>query len=674
MRAASKRARVLRLLVLAVLLVASGAPAGAFDPSLLVPQPRALNTAGCAGEARFTRALRVGPAFDSGARELIDERWSALGIPRTQRSSSPDVRVTMGLLGDPEHYRLRIASSGAVQIEATSEEAVFDAAATLAQLARPAPRGFSLPCLQIDDAPALRWRIVSDDVSRGPLPTMRYFRERIRALAALKINGYSPYMEQVFADAAHPLVPPAEPITPGQLRALRDYGARFHVALIPEQQTFAHMHSTLRWEQFAQLAELPHGWLLSPAVPGTYDYLTPLLKEVAAAAGAVPFIHLGADEPIDLGRGRTKELIEKEGVARVFADHVNRVSAIVRPFGARAMIWDDAVQKDPSILGMIPKDTVIVDFHYGAETSFAAYLAPVAAAGFEQMVSPGANNWNELYPDIDTATANIGRFVADGQAAHVLGMFMTVWHDDGESLYEATWYPLAFAAASAWQVAPADATTFPRAFGQAFFGSADPRFGRAVERLRAIGRRLRVGPDPDPSDYLFWSDPFDARIGNRIREHVDLAALRLDAEAILTDLHAAEPPLHRNAARVMALAARRYDALARRFQIGAEAKQYYDDARAHADGKSDGIVYRGLNIAKYLCWEMRDDMLAIEPLYRAAWTYESRPGALGAVLTRFHLATEQATVDADRLNVVQREEYYRNRRLPAFEQAVGRAP
>ena len=674
MRAASKRACVLRLLILAALVLVWGTPAAAFDPSLLVPQPRSLTDAGCAGDARYTRPLRVGDAFDRGARELIDERWSALGIPRTQRSKIPDVRVTRVPLGDLERYRLRILSGGAVQIEAAGDEAAFDAAMTLAQLARPAPGGFSLPCLQIDDAPALRWRIVSDDVSRGPLPTMRYFKERIRGLAGMKINGYSPYMEQVFADGAHPIVPPSEPITPSQLRTLRDYAARFHVALVPEQQTFAHMHPTLRWEQFAPLAELPHGWLLSPAVPGTYEYLGPLLREVATAAGGVPFIHLGADEPVDLGRGRTKDLVEQEGVARVFAGHVTRVSALIRPFGARAMIWDDAVQKDPAILGMIPKDTVIVDFHYGPEPSFAGYIAPVTAAGFEQMVSPGANNWNEIYPAIDVAFANIGRFVADGRAAHVLGMFMTVWHDDGESLYEATWYPLAFAAASAWQSTPVDPATFARAFGWAFFGSDDVRWGRAVDRLGAISRRLHVGDDPDPSDYLFWSDPFDARIGNRVREHVDLSAVRLDAEAILTDLHAATPPLHANAARVIALAARRYDALARRFQIGAEAKQYYDDARAHAGGKSEGIVYRGLNVAKYLCWELRDDMLAIEPLYRAAWEYESRPEALAAVSARFRLAAGAAIADADRLNVVQREDYYRNHRLPPFEQAVGRTP
>ena len=653
---------MLRLLATATFLLslAWSPAAAAFDPSVLVPQPQRVSALTCAVQI-YARPLRIDARFDSGARELIDERLRALGIPPLQIASPADVAIHVQSGGAREHYRLTI-SNGGVAITASGAEGTFDAAMTLAQLVRRVRGGYTLPCVQIDDAPALRWRIVSDDISRGPLPTMRYFQERIRGLAALKINGYSIYMEHVFADAAHPLVAPADPITPAQLRELRDYAARFHVALVPEQQTLAHMHETLRWEQFGALSTPPHAWLLSPANAVTYAYLTPLLRAIGAAAGGVPFFHLGSDEPLEL---------RSANVAKVFAAHVTRVESIIRPFGARPMIWDDAIQQNPSILGMIPKDTVIVDFHYGRETSFAGYISRISSAGFEQMVSPGANNWNEIYPRLDLAFDNVAHFVADGRNAHVLGMFMTVWHDDGESLYEATWYPIAFAAASAWQRHDVDRSRFPTAFAAEFFGTQDPRYARSLERLSAID--VNLGADDDPSDYLFWSDPFDAQIGDRIRSSVDVDKLRLDAESILSDLHGATPPLHANAARVIALAARRYDALGRRFEIGAEAKRYYDDARTHIGESSDSPVYRGLNLAKYLCWELRDDLLAIEPLYREAWTYESRQAALGAVLTRFHLGEQHAIVDADRLNEAEREDYARRKALPEFENALRRS-
>jgi len=659
-----------RLLVLiAVLFGASFSRAGAFDAPLLVPQPRSATTRGCHGDRVFHRPLRLPHGFDAGAREIIDERWSALGIPRTQTARSADVAVRIGR-GAREAYTLRIPSAGRISIRASDAEGVFDAAMTLAQLAGPAPHGLRLTCVRIDDAPALRWRIVSDDVSRGPLPTMRYFEERIRALAALKINGYSIYMEHVFVDAAHPFVAPADGITPQQLRELHDYAARFHVALIPEQQTLAHMHGVLRWERFAPAAELPHGWTFSPANPRTYAYLTPLLREVLTAAGKTPFIHLGADEPLDLGRGQSRSLVQQEGLGAAFAAHVDRVAAIVRPFGARPMIWDDAVQRDPSILEHIPKNTVIVDFHYGVEKSYDRYIRRVAAAGFDQMVSPAVWNWNEIYPLLNVACDNISRFVADGKRAHVLGMFVTVWHDDGESLYESTWYPLAFAAASAWQQGDVDRGTFDRAFAWAFFGSTEARWGRIFTSMRDIGDRIHAAGDP--SDYLFWTDPFDAAIGERARKTIDVSQVRLDAESIVTDLATAGPPLHVNAARVLDLAARRYDVLGRRFQIGAEARADYDDARLHAKDAGHGITERGLNLAKYLCWELRDDLLGIERRYRAAWLYESRPDGLGAVLTHFHLAEETAMRDADALDRAEREDFVREKTLPSFEDAIGR--
>ena len=123
----------------------------------------------------------------------------------------------------------------------------------------------------------------------------------------------------------------------------------------------------------------------------------------------------------------------------------------------------------------------------------------------------------------------------------------------------------------------------------------------------------------------------------------------------------------------MALAALRYDALARRGQIGREAREYYDDARAHAGKKEDGIVYRGLNIAKYLCWELRDALTAIAPRYVRAWNYESRPAGRERVLVRYALAEQQVLRYAMRLDLVQREDYLRSGTLPTFDDVIAGA-
>ena len=658
---------VLRLAIALALLPATAGTAAAAPA--LVPRPLHVAAGPCSSGPDLRVALRFPAAVDPGGFAILHERWIALGLPApvvSARGAAHDVDAVLDRSLAPGAYRLTVGRAG-IRIASGDAEAGFDALATLAQLPERDGLWWRIACTSIDDRPALRWRIVSDDISRGPFPTMTYFKTRIRTLAALKINGYSPYMEAVFDDPAHPFVAFPERLTASELHELAAYGRTYHVALIPEQQTFAHMHESLKWEALAPLAELPHGYLLAESDPRTYAYLEPLLRAELAAAGATPFFHVGADEPLDLGRGRTARS------AQVFAAHVNRVAAIVSAKGARPLIWDDAIQADPSILGLLSKRTAIVTFHYGAEPSFAKYIATIDRAGFDQLVSPGANNWNEIYDDLDTAYANEAQFLADAKAArspHILGMFETVWHDDGESLYEATWAPVAFAAATAWQAGPVDRATWHRTFAQAFFGGDAAGYAADLDNLAAIRAALQMKPETDPPDYLFWFDPFDPRLQTRMQA-LDLAGIRLRAERVLDHLARARPALNAPAVGVMRLAALRYDALARRYQIGREARAYYDDARAHAATHDDGIVYRSLNIAKYLCWELRDEMTALEPLYAAAWNYESRPAGRDRVLVRYAAAAQRAVAQADRLYAAAREDYLRGGTLPTFDDALG---
>ncbi|MFN2460418.1 MAG: glycoside hydrolase family 20 zincin-like fold domain-containing protein [Candidatus Velthaea sp.] len=658
---------VVRCLVPCALALCAGAGAARAAPAALVPAPAAMHALPCpSGGFALRSPLRLSANTDPGGFEIVRERWRALGIPPPLRAAPAQVRISRTARGThapaAQGYTLRI-DGASIEISAADADGAFNALATLAQLPQRAAGGWMLPCVAVADAPALRWRVVSDDISRGPFPTMRYFKERIRTLAGFKINGWSPYMEHVFLDPAHPYVAFPDALTPRELRELAAYARRFHITLIPEQQTFAHMHETLKYEQLAPLAELPHGYLLAESDPATYGYLEPLLRAELAAARP-PFFHLGADEPLDLGRGRTPR------TPQVFADHVNRLAAVVRAGGARPMIWDDAIQQTPAVLALLPRSTVVVTFHYGAEASFAKYIDTIAAAGFEQLISPGANNWNEIYADLATAYANAAQFVADGKNAHVLGMFDTVWHDDGESLFEATWSPVAFAAASAWQREPVDRAGWHATFARAFFGTDDARFGADLDALEAIRAMLKTKPAGDPPNYLFWSDPFDARIQARMAS-VDIGSMRRRAEDVMAHLAADGPPLHAQAARVMRLAALRYDTLGRRFQIGKEVREYYDDARTHAAAHSDDVVYRGLNVAKYFCWELRDEMTALEPLYARAWAYESRPAGGDRVRVRYRLAAERAVTYADRLNAAARESYLRGGVLPPFEDALG---
>jgi hypothetical protein len=634
----------------------------------LVPHPQSVDLLACPGQASAI-PLTVPRGFDAGARAELDERWGALRIGRLRTASGREAEITVRHDGSlpAQAYRLTVRD-GRASIESSDAAGAFYAAMTLAQLPVRSGESWSVPCVRIEDRPALQWRILSDDVSRGPLPTTRYFEERIRTIAAFKMNGYSPYMEHVFVSPTDPLPAPLDGITPAQLHELAEYAGRFHVALVPEQQSFAHMHNTLRLERYAGAAELPHGFLLAPNVPLTMEYLSRIVAQELTAVGRPPFFHIGSDETATLGLGSTQSYVTQHGRSNVYAEHIVAMNRLIAPSGARLMLWDDGIENDPAIMKLIPGNAVIVNWHYGVEPSFERYIQTIERGGLQQMVAPGASNWNEIFPAIDTALANERRFIDEGKAAHVLGLFQTVWHDDGETLYEATWYPVIYAGAAAWESGDVEPERFAADFPGAFFGVDDDVYGANVASL---GRTLRLLEAPNfsygQSDALFWADPFDSAAGNQAAQ-ADLRQVRLSAEAVEANRYFERPPLHANAAFVMFLAARRYDVLGRKFQIAGEVRAMYADALAHAKTDSETTL-RDLYWCRYWMWELRDAYEELAPLYAQAWRYESREGHLASNLERYHLAAQKAIERADAFYRVTRE-YVTSKTLPPLESVL----
>jgi N-acetyl-beta-hexosaminidase len=168
---------------------------------------------------------------------------------------------------DPEGYLLSVTASEVV-VGGKSAAGVFYGMQTLKQLVQGESSTAFIQGTKITDWPALRWRAVSDDISRGPVPTVEYIKRQLRTEAMFKLNMHSFYMEHAFAAAGHPLIgPTGGSLTADEIRALVTYAKRYHIELVPEQQTFGHLHKALRLEQYGELAEIPHGDVLSPQQP-----------------------------------------------------------------------------------------------------------------------------------------------------------------------------------------------------------------------------------------------------------------------------------------------------------------------------------------------------------------------------------------------------------------------
>ena len=538
-----------------------------------------------------------------------------------------------------EGYVVRVTPRGAI-VAAPSAAGLFYGVQTLRQLVHPDDGGgASLPAVKIVDWPALKWRGVHDDLSRGPIPTLAYMKKQIRTLAEYKVNMFSLYMEYVFAYRSVPVAAPYEAaITPEDVRELVAYAQQYHVTLLPEQQAFGHLHHVLKYEMYTELAETPHGHVLSPADPGTYELIKKMYSELIPLFPG-PLFHIGGDETWELGTGQTKAMAEKNGLGQVYLEHLKKVSEIVAPYHKQLMFWADIARHYPELLTILPKDAIAVAWAYDPRPNFDSELKPFHDAGLRLFVAPGANNWNRIVPDFPAAYVNIRNFIRDGQKYGAIGVLNTTWDDDGEALFEMTWPPLVFGADASWQGGEASIEDFQKSFDWAFYRNNGTEFNDAINKLGSTHALLKEAGARGAFDDLFWADPFTPG-GARAYAHVLPVAhpLRLAAEDALASLVNDRDKAHAHADTLDALifAAQRLDALGMKAQFADEIYGFYSDAVQNQTDRQKLTRDLGqISAVNGRLEDLRDAIFRLKALYTERWLAEAKPYWLGSVTVRY---------------------------------------
>ena len=527
-----------------------------------------------------------------------------------------------------------------VIIASRTGQGLFYGAQTLRQLIdRGEGKRATCQAVAIKDWPTMRWRGVHDDISRGPVPTLDYMKKQIRTCAAFKLNMFSLYIEHTFDYQKHPLIAPKEgAITAGEVKQLVEYARRYYVTIVPEQQAFGHLHHVLKNEVYNDIAETPHGHVLAPVNEKSYEFIKDIYAEIVPLFPG-PLFHIGADETFELGRGQTKARADEVGLGLVYVEHLKRVAEIVKPYNKRLMFWGDIAIKYPNLLAVMPKDVIAVAWNYNAGAQFDDLLKPYKDAGIDIMVSPGANNWNRIFPNLDTAFINIKNLVRDGQKYGALGMLNTTWDDDGEALFAMTWPAIVFGAACSWQEGESGIESFKSKYDWAFYRNTDHTFRDAIQSLTRAHSLLRAADAGEANDEAFWTDPF-SEVGASYIEKAAGAAkdVRLEAERALASLYRNRAKAKQNDDTVdyLIFAALRLDSLGMKIQFAIEMNKYYWEAYLNMSNRS--LVLRNLNeIASVNArlQDLRDQTTRLRGMYSDLWTRENRPYWLGNVVVRY---------------------------------------
>jgi hexosaminidase len=410
------------------------------DPESLFPVARRLQQA-------LLESQRIGWALRAGDPGIYGSRGG------TSITLAPEQGIPA------QGYRLRIADDG-IDLVAGDAAGAFYGIMTLVQMLRQCEG--ALPSGEIEDSPDFPSRGVMLDISRSKVPTLKTLFDLVDMFSGWKINHLELYTEHTFAYESHREVwAQASPMTGEEILRLDAYCRERFIELVPNQNSFGHMHHWLELPRYNHLAECPEGFeltwqghtrqmppfSLNPTDRRSVEFMGELFSELLPHFSSEKF-NVGCDETWDVGRGRSAGAVEEKGAGRVYLDYLLGIYDLVERHGRTMHFWGDIIIQHPELVPELPKDAVVLEWGYEADHPFDEHGAEFARSGMPFFVCPGTSSWNTIAGRTSNCLGNVRNATENGLKHGASGVLNTDWGDNGHTQYLPVSY-LGFAAGAA---------------------------------------------------------------------------------------------------------------------------------------------------------------------------------------------------------------------------------
>ena len=301
-------------------------------------------------------------------------------------------------------------------------------------------RGWWLPALEAEDAPALPFRWLH--LCWFPETDPHWIERMVRLAASCRYTHVVLEPWGTFRSARQPRLSwPDAPLDSASARRLAAIAADLGTTLVPAFNVLGHAsgsrsmsgkHAALDLHpELEPLFEPDGGWNWCISNPDAAAAVRDLVEELHDAFGSPPFFHAGCDEAAAPSCPVCRAARPSWGA--LAAAHVRAVRDLLAARGARPMVWHDMLLErgDPrwrgfvangrpgdadALLAWLPRDAVVCDWFYGPPQPACPTLDRFRELGFDVV----ACGWDD--------TAGIAALARRAREGGLFGYLQTTWH------------------------------------------------------------------------------------------------------------------------------------------------------------------------------------------------------------------------------------------------------
>lgn len=539
-------------------------------------------------------------------------------------SISPDIEIP------PQGYQL-IITPYSITIHGRDEQGLRNGCMTLRQMIRLCYPHNAIPTGEIQDWPDRAVRGMLLDISRDKIPRVGTLEFLIDLWAELKFNQVQLYMEHSFAYPGHEDVwKDATPLTASDIQQLDTFCQQMGIELVPCQNSFGHMERWLKLPRYEPLAEIPGGGTcLDPTNPDSLALMEDLYAKLLPHFNGNKF-NICCDEVLELGKGRSADVVKKKGLETVYLDYVLQLRELAIENNKQVLFWGDMLVPFDSelrterehILNLIPKDMTALVWGYKPEDPLAAQAEVFRRHDIDIYICPGTSSWTSFLGRMERMYGNINMAVNVAEEYDAKGVLLCEWNWRGWEHMPINFPAYLYGAARFWNHDTQKNIPLVAAIDALLIEEPEIGLGKIMTELGSVYLLQGMTDENLPPYFMAMLDPENKYTMDYIR-NADIEGLQQTIEQLdsfIDQLHAMKP-----------------DKLATR-QIVSELINNAEMARIAA--------YVVLQRLGQINGTAQDQQLAAELKkvsddFRKIWLLRNRPGGLSDSLRNFELFIRQ---------------------------------